>query len=182
MHEGLWNVYINKCWWLKNMYLAVLTIIRSVVFDSSNIEFKIEVSNKWFRRNRFCNKYTLARILSNEVISKLFNRLWHLWHLIKQIRMKNPFKGIFVSNYFIENNFKVFLYSRDKSPTRTVLQQCIAELDGGKFCFAFPTGWSAIKALHYIKPGEHVIACLESYGGTLFVYQRFCWFNRYTIS
>lgn len=59
-------------------------------------------------------------------------------------------------------------YTRSGNPTRDVLQNQVAKLENGKYGFAFATGMAAINALTGIlKPGEHVIAGDDLYGGTV---------------
>lgn len=63
--------------------------------------------------------------------------------------------------------FQDHLYSRLSNPTRDVLQRCLAALDNGKHCLAYPSGVSATSAiLHLLKAGDHILSCSEQYGGT----------------
>ncbi|TWP36202.1 cystathionine gamma-synthase [Leekyejoonella antrihumi] len=59
-------------------------------------------------------------------------------------------------------------YSRSANPTRTALEQCIAELEGGAKGFAFSSGLAAedtvIRSL--LHPGDHMIVPTDAYGGT----------------
>jgi cystathionine beta-lyase/cystathionine gamma-synthase len=58
-------------------------------------------------------------------------------------------------------------YGRTINPTREAWETNIAALENGKFGFAFASGMSTIAtALSLIKPGEHVIAGSDMYGGT----------------
>ncbi len=58
-------------------------------------------------------------------------------------------------------------YSRSQNPTREVLENSLAELEGGKKAFAFASGVAAQSAiLEILKPGDHVIAFDDLYGGT----------------
>lgn len=60
-----------------------------------------------------------------------------------------------------------FDYSRTANPTRKVLQDTIARLEGGKAGFAFATGMAAeTTVLHLLKAGDHVISGDDVYGGT----------------
>lgn len=62
---------------------------------------------------------------------------------------------------------KGFDYSRTNTPTRKVLEQNLAILEGGKDAVAFASGLAAIDALmHTLKKGDHVLACDDLYGGT----------------
>jgi cystathionine beta-lyase/cystathionine gamma-synthase len=58
-------------------------------------------------------------------------------------------------------------YGRTINPTREAWETSIAAIENGKFGFAFSSGMSAIAAaLSLVKPGEHVIAGSDMYGGT----------------
>ncbi len=58
-------------------------------------------------------------------------------------------------------------YGRTINPTREAWETNIAALENGKYGFAFASGMSAIAAaLSLVKPGEHVIAGSDMYGGT----------------
>ena len=58
-------------------------------------------------------------------------------------------------------------YGRTINPTREAWETNIAALENGKFGFAFASGMSAIAAaLSLIKPGQHIIAGSDMYGGT----------------
>lgn len=60
-----------------------------------------------------------------------------------------------------------FDYSRTANPTRKILQDTIAALEGGKAGFAFATGMAAeATVLHLLKAGDHVISGDDVYGGT----------------
>ncbi|MGH8250546.1 MAG: cystathionine gamma-synthase [Steroidobacteraceae bacterium] len=69
-------------------------------------------------------------------------------------------------------------YSRSGNPTRDLLGSALAELERGAGAVITNTGMSAITlALTLAKPGEHVIAPHDCYGGThrlLAAYQRTC--------
>jgi cystathionine gamma-lyase/cystathionine beta-lyase len=58
-------------------------------------------------------------------------------------------------------------YSRTANPTRKVLEDTIAQLEGGKAGFAFATGMAAeTTVMHLLKTGDHVISADDIYGGT----------------
>ncbi len=60
-----------------------------------------------------------------------------------------------------------FDYSRTANPTRKVLEDTIAELEGGNAAFACATGMAAEAAvIHLLKTGDHVICGDDVYGGT----------------
>ena len=59
-------------------------------------------------------------------------------------------------------------YSRSANPTRTALEVCLAETEGGARGLAFASGLAAEDALlrTVCKPGAHVIVPNDAYGGT----------------
>ncbi len=58
-------------------------------------------------------------------------------------------------------------YGRTINPTREAWETNIAALENGTFGFAFASGMSTIAAaLSLIKPGQHIIAGSDMYGGT----------------
>lgn len=58
-------------------------------------------------------------------------------------------------------------YTRSGNPTRTALEENIAALEGGVSCRTTCTGMSAISnVMHLFKPGDHIIASHDTYGGT----------------
>jgi cystathionine beta-lyase/cystathionine gamma-synthase len=60
-----------------------------------------------------------------------------------------------------------FEYSRTDNPTRRMLEQCVAALEGGEHGLAFASGSAASAALlGTLRPGDHVVACDDVYGGT----------------
>jgi cystathionine gamma-lyase len=60
-----------------------------------------------------------------------------------------------------------FEYSRTDNPTRRMLEQCVAALEGGEHGLAFASGSAASAALlGTLVPGDHVVACDDVYGGT----------------
>ena len=62
---------------------------------------------------------------------------------------------------------KGFAYARGKNPTRTALENCIAELENAKYGLCFSSGMGATDAVvKLLKPGDEVIAGDDLYGGT----------------
>jgi cystathionine gamma-synthase len=60
-----------------------------------------------------------------------------------------------------------FDYTRTQNPTRKVLEEAIADLEGGVRGFAFSSGMAAVHAvLSLCKPGDHLIVSNDLYGGT----------------
>lgn len=62
---------------------------------------------------------------------------------------------------------KGYEYSRTKNPTRDALEALIAELENGKFGFAFASGMGAINTiLSLFKSGDKILISQNVYGGT----------------
>ncbi|MZP29937.1 aminotransferase class I/II-fold pyridoxal phosphate-dependent enzyme [Heliobacterium undosum] len=60
-----------------------------------------------------------------------------------------------------------FDYSRSGNPTRQVLEELIAKLEGGRRGLAFASGLAAITAvMSLFRSGDHFILCEDLYGGT----------------
>ena len=63
-------------------------------------------------------------------------------------------------------------YSRTANPTRKVLEDTLASLEGGKAGFAFATGMAAeTTVVHLLKSGDHIISADDVYGGTYRLFQ-----------
>ncbi len=64
-------------------------------------------------------------------------------------------------------NHKGFEYSRTSNPTRVALEQCLAALEDGEHGMCFASGCAAMTTfLHTLKPGDHIIAGDDLYGGS----------------
>ena len=64
-------------------------------------------------------------------------------------------------------------YTRSGNPTRTLVEEQLARLEGGKYASAFASGMAALAALtHGLKPGEEIIAGDDLYGGTVRLLER----------
>ncbi|WP_413289381.1 cystathionine gamma-synthase [Bdellovibrio sp. HCB337] len=64
-------------------------------------------------------------------------------------------------------------YSRTHNPTRRAYENCMANLEGGQFGFAFASGCAATTTiLHMLQQGDHVIAGDDMYGGTFRLFNR----------
>lgn len=60
-----------------------------------------------------------------------------------------------------------FDYTRSQNPTRKVLEEGIAKLEGGTLGLAFASGMAAVTAVLMIyKTGDHLIIVEDCYGGT----------------
>lgn len=73
---------------------------------------------------------------------------------------------------------KGFDYSRTANPTRSALESCLAALEGQgntkpTYGLAFASGMAAIDTLlRLVKPGEHVVASNDVYGGTYRLFEQ----------
>lgn len=64
-------------------------------------------------------------------------------------------------------------YSRTHNPTRRAYENCIANLEDGKFGFAFASGCAATTTiLSMLKNGDHVVAMDDMYGGTFRLFDK----------
>ncbi len=78
------------------------------------------------------------------------------------------------------NEHQGFEYSRGRNPTRQVLEDYIADLEGGERGFAFGSGMAAISSCFLLlSAGDHVLLTRGLYGGTYRVLSRI--FDRFRI-
>ncbi len=77
---------------------------------------------------------------------------------------------LYLSSTYVQESpgrHKGYEYSRTGNPTRKAYEDCLANLEAGRFGFAFASGCAAsTTALHLLKTGDHVIACDDMYGGS----------------
>ena len=63
--------------------------------------------------------------------------------------------------------FGEYDYTRSGNPTRSVLEQQLANLEDAKYACAFASGMAALTSLtRMVRPGEEIIWC-RVYGGTV---------------
>lgn len=68
---------------------------------------------------------------------------------------------------------KGYEYSRTGNPTRSALEALLAALEGGQHGLAFASGMAATDTvLRLLKPGDHVIAGHDLYGGTIRLFDK----------
>lgn len=83
---------------------------------------------------------------------------------------------IYASSTYVQSSpgvHKGYEYSRSANPTRTALEKCMAELEGGKAGFAFASGLAAENAiLDLLEPDSHLIAMEDLYGGTFRLFDK----------
>ncbi|MBF88107.1 MAG: cystathionine gamma-synthase [Candidatus Marinimicrobia bacterium] len=61
---------------------------------------------------------------------------------------------------------KGFDYTRSANPTRQILEEYLAIIEGGKFGICFSSGMSAVDScLKVLNPGDHIICSDDVYGG-----------------
>ncbi len=64
-------------------------------------------------------------------------------------------------------------YSRTGNPTRSALEACLAELEGGSAGLAFASGMAATDAVtHLLEPGDHILASNDLYGGAFRLFEQ----------
>ena len=64
-------------------------------------------------------------------------------------------------------------YARSHNPTRWAYERCVADLEGGRFGFAFSSGLAATATvLELLDAGSHVVALDDLYGGTRRLFER----------
>lgn len=64
-------------------------------------------------------------------------------------------------------------YSRTSNPTRKLVEEAIADLEGGESGFAFSSGMAAIHALLCLfKPGDEILVSKDLYGGTYRIFEQ----------
>jgi cystathionine gamma-synthase/cystathionine beta-lyase len=67
-----------------------------------------------------------------------------------------------------------FDYSRTSNPTRQVLEETVAELEGGARACAFASGLAALDAaMSFFSGGDRIVATEDLYGGTFRLLERF---------
>lgn len=60
-----------------------------------------------------------------------------------------------------------FDYSRSSNPTRLVLEETLAQIEGGDRGFAFASGLAAVDAIvRLFRPGDRIVVTEDLYGGT----------------
>lgn len=83
---------------------------------------------------------------------------------------------IYASSTFVQSSpgkHKGYEYSRSANPTRTALENCMAELENGKAAFAFSSGLAAENTiLEMLESSSHIIAMEDLYGGTFRLFEK----------
>ena len=83
---------------------------------------------------------------------------------------------IYATSTFVQKSpgeHKGYEYSRSGNPTRTALENCMAQLEKGKAAFAFASGLAAENTiLEMLEPNSHIIAMEDLYGGTFRLFDK----------
>src|SRR5437773_3247884 len=83
---------------------------------------------------------------------------------------------IYQTSTFVQSDVgehKCFDYARTDNPTRSALQECLADLEGAQYALAFASGMAAIATTMYLlKQGDHIVAGDDAYGGTYRLFSR----------
>ncbi len=83
---------------------------------------------------------------------------------------------IYQTSTFVQNgvgDHHGYEYARTGNPTRTALEACLASLEGAPYGLCFASGMAAIDTLlRLVRPGQHVLAGNDVYGGTYRLFHR----------
>lgn len=83
---------------------------------------------------------------------------------------------IYQTSTYVQNgvgDHKGYEYARTGNPTRTALEACLAALEDASHGLCFSSGMAAIDTLlRLVKPGQHVLAGNDIYGGTYRLFVR----------
>ena len=82
---------------------------------------------------------------------------------------------VFLSSTFVQKapgQHKGYEYARSGNPTRDAFESCVADLEGGRYGFAFASGMAATDTVvRLLDAGSHVICADDVYGGTYRLFQ-----------
>lgn len=114
-------------------------------------------------------------------MKKDMNNLGFATRAIHAGQQPDPTTGAIITPVYLTSTYvqespgvhKGWEYSRTHNPTRKAYEDCLANLEGGKFGFAFASGCAATTTiLHFLQQGDHVIAGDDMYGGTFRLFNR----------
>ena len=100
---------------------------------------------------------------------------------IRQAQEPDPVTGAIVTPMTLSTTYvqespgvhKGYDYSRSGNPTRKAYEDCLANLESGKYGFAFASGCSALTTiLHLLKSGDHLVTVDDVYGGTFRLFEK----------
>ncbi len=109
------------------------------------------------------------------------NKLGFATRAIHAGQQPDPTTGAIMTPVYLTSTYvqespgvhKGWEYSRTHNPTRRAYEDCLANLEGGKYGFAFASGCAATTTiLHFLQQGDHVIAGDDMYGGTFRLFNR----------
>jgi methionine-gamma-lyase len=115
----------------------------------------------------------------------LQSRFVHSGSGIDFSKVKTPNPPIFQSSIYLYDDVESgtdilvgkhpgHIYSRYSNPTVDVLNQVLAEIEGGETGLSFSSGLAAISAaiFAFCKPGDHIVSSSLIYGGTFHLLQK----------
>jgi cystathionine gamma-lyase len=83
---------------------------------------------------------------------------------------------IYMTSTFVQSSpgvHKGYDYSRAGNPTRTAYENCLANLESGKYGIAFASGCAATATIAaLLKQGDHVVCFDDVYGGTFRLFDK----------
>lgn len=83
---------------------------------------------------------------------------------------------IFQTSTYVQeglNKHKGFEYARTQNPTRSALEECLADLECGKYALSFGSGLAAEgNIINLLSAGDHVICGDDVYGGTYRLFEK----------
>lgn len=83
---------------------------------------------------------------------------------------------VYLTSTFVQESpgrHKGYEYSRTSNPTRKAYEDCLANLEGGRYGFAFASGCAATTIVaHLLKAGDHILTCDDMYGGTFRLFDK----------
>lgn len=100
---------------------------------------------------------------------------------IHEFQKPDPQTGAVITPLYLTSTYgqeavgvhKGFEYSRTGNPTRSVLENLLASLEGGKYGLSFASGVAATTAvLSQLRPGDHVVVGNDIYGGTYRLFEK----------
>jgi cystathionine gamma-lyase len=95
---------------------------------------------------------------------------------VRAAQRPDPTTGAIVNPIFQSATFVLpevgrnlgFDYTRSSNPTRQVLEELLAEIEGMKYATAFTSGMSSVDAvMRMFKPGDHIVSSDDVYGGVI---------------
>lgn len=114
-------------------------------------------------------------------MKKDMNKLGFATRAIHAGQQPDPTTGAIMTPVYLTSTYvqespgvhKGWEYSRTHNPTRKAYEDCLANLEGGKYGFAFASGCAATTTiLQFLQQGDHVIAGDDMYGGTFRLFNR----------